>query len=96
MHEMPSVLSDIFSRRDCTYNLRSNRDIEIPQIQTTSYGELSLRYFGPKLWDIVPYCMKEAASLSDFKKQIRTWKPQHCPCRCCKEYIANIGFINTT
>ena len=32
-------------------------------------------------------------SLSKFKKLITSWKPEPCPCRLCKTYITQVGFI---
>ena len=30
---------------------------------------------------------------TDLQKTIKKWKPENCPCRICKKYIANVGFI---
>ena len=32
-------------------------------------------------------------SLADFKGKIKTWVPENCPCRFCKTYIHQVGFI---
>ena len=29
---------------------------------------------------------------SEFKRLIKVWKPETCPCRICKRYVPNIGF----
>ena len=52
----------------------------------------TLAHLGPKIWSIVPNVMKQL-SMSKFVKQIRKWKPDKCPCRLCKTYIQNLGFI---
>ena len=31
--------------------------------------------------------------LSGFKKAIKEWKPSNCPCRLCKTYISQVGFL---
>ena len=28
-----------------------------------------------------------------FKREIKQWVPDNCPCRICKNYLPNIGFI---
>ena len=33
------------------------------------------------------------SSLSKFKNSIKSWKPNDCPCRLCKKYIAQADFI---
>ena len=93
LHNIRSVFDDIFS---CSsLNHRSEREILVPSINTVTYGENSLRYFGPLIWNIVPHEFKQSASLKDFKTSVKSWKPQPCPCRCCKEYVADVGFIKT-
>ena len=32
-------------------------------------------------------------TLADFKAKIKTWVPENCPCRLCKTYIHQMGFI---
>ena len=34
--------------------------------------------------------------LDKFQKAIKKWKPGNYPCRICKKYIANVGFILKT
>ena len=61
-------------------------------IKTVTWGTETLAYIGPKIWSIVPKDMKNY-SLSIFTKKIRKWKPDKCPCRICKTYIQNLGFV---
>ena len=37
--------------------------------------------------------LREAASLILFKNRIKTWKCEDCPCRSCKIFIQNVGYI---
>ena len=37
--------------------------------------------------------IRESNSLNEFKNLIKFWKPDTCPCRLCKSYIAQVGFI---
>ena len=32
-------------------------------------------------------------NLEHFKKEIKTWIPDNCPCRLCKVYIESVGFL---
>ena len=54
---------------------------------------MELRLLGPQIWALVPDDIKKSKSTSEFKRKIRGWKPNGCPCRICKIYIANIGFV---
>jgi len=56
-------------------------------------GLQTLRCIGPKIWELVPQGVKDAASLPIFKTKIRHWKPLKCPCRLCLEFIPSLGFI---
>ena len=63
------------------YDLRNNRCWQVPDVKTVAYGTETIRYRGPKTWDIVPRDIKNAQSLVEFKTKIKKWKPQGCTCR---------------
>ena len=42
---------------------------------------------------MIPGYIKDSETLDAFKGKIRKWKPINCPCRLCKKYIPNLGFI---
>ena len=56
-------------------------------------GTETLAHLGPKIWSLIPTSIKLSKSLHIFKKEIRKWKPDKCPCRLCKIYIKDLGFI---
>ena len=62
-------------------------------VKTVSHGTETLAHLGPKIWSIIPNDMKKF-SLSKFTNKIRKWKPDKCPCRICKIYVKDIGFVN--
>ena len=70
-------------------------DFVIPQIKTVFKGSNSIRYYGPVIWNLIPAEMKSVDSLETFKSKIRMWKPSNFPCRICKNYIPNVGFLET-
>ena len=57
------------------------------------YGTETLSYLVPKIWELVPNEIKESPSLANFKYKIKGWIPAECPCRICKVYVANVGFV---
>ena len=61
-------------------------------VKTVSYGTETLAHIGPKIWSIVPNDFKNF-SLSIFTRKIKRWKPEKCPCRLCKTYIRDLGFV---
>ena len=42
---------------------------------------------------MLPDDYKNIDTLNAFKIKITKWKPENCPCRLCKVYINNIGFV---
>ena len=53
----------------------------------------SLSFLGPKIWDILPDTYKDMPDLNSFKLALKRWRPVNCPCRICKVYIVNVGFV---
>ena len=47
-------------------------------------------YLGPKVWDILPNILKYRDGLYKFKKAIKKWKPENCPCRTCEKYTLQL------
>ncbi len=62
-------------------------------VRTVSWGTETLSHLGPKIWSLIPLEFKKLKYLK-FKEKIRSWKPEKCPCRLCKFYLAGVGFIN--
>ena len=52
-----------------------------------------VRFLRPNIWALVPQNIKKCKSLQEFKRLIKVWKPEACPCRMCEKYVANIAFI---
>ena len=92
---MLSKFSDLFDRKNISYSLRSQPDFVIPQVKTVYKGSNSLRYFGPIIWSLIPKKIKSCDTLASFISNIRQWRPDACPCRICKNFIPNVGFIET-
>ena len=92
----PPSFSELFRRRDISYNLRNYSDFAVPNVKSAFHGSESMSYLGPKIWDIVPLELKELTSLNAFKKDIKKWQPKNCPWRLCKQYVSNLGFISNT
>ena len=66
---------------------------ETTNVRTVMNGTESIRFRGPKIWDLLPRDLQESRSLNEFKYKIKSWKPD-CDCRLCKTFITNLGFIN--
>ena len=88
----PELMNDVFEFIEKPYSLRTTLHFRSRKIRTTKYG-IETPYLGPKLWNLLPNEYKTIESLQDFKAKIKTWVPGNCPCRLCKTYIHQVGFI---
>ena len=89
----PSIIAELFEQRNENYNLRNNNPFTIPAVRTVHHGSESISFLGPKIWNILPDNIKNAESLNVFKTKIKSWKPETCPCRLCRVYVQNVGFV---
>ena len=63
-------LRDLVELRESNYNLRGDKILTLPKLNTTKYGLKSLRYEGANLWNKLPNEYRKADSYKLFKKQI--------------------------
>ena len=70
--------------------------LKMPFCNSVYYGQNSIRYFGPQIWNSVPFEIKNNATLEEFSRKIKCWKPEECPCRLCMHYEREVGFVKVT
>ena len=89
----PPQKTELFERRnEHLYNLKYNTECLQQFVNSAYCGTESISYLGPKIWSMVPDTYKNIDSLYNFKKFIKKWKPENCPCRICKVFVKHIGF----
>ena len=106
----PMFMNDLMTELSIPYNTRSTTKVDIdsnekcdeskkssfliPKINTVSYGNKSVRYLGPKIWELMPDHMKDAQSLEDLKSKVKILKFEICPSNLCKYivYLCKIVF----
>ena len=79
-------MNDIFKLR---YTDRLTREkyklnLEIPKPNQATFGTRSLRSYGPKIWNALPYHIKISDNLNSFKTIIICSDGNHCTCRVCE------------
>ena len=89
----PEILTEIFPEKQSNYSLRNSTTLQGRSIKTTLYVSETISSLGTKICDTLPTKLKRIVSPTLFKKKIREWAPKDCPCRLCKTYVQNIGFI---
>ena len=89
----PEIMKDLFQLRQIS---DGTSKFVIPAVNSEFMGKLSLRYFGPVVWEtMLPNVFKEINVLGKFKEEIKKWVPD-CKCRLCKVYAAGLGFVETS
>ena len=86
-------MKDILHSLQKPYNLRNDSTLQKQRNHSVYFGTESISSLAPKIWEIAPCEIKNAKSLDIFLKKIKLWTREKCPCRLCKRYIGNVGFI---
>ena len=90
---LPEILKELLSFNVRNYNLRSQSTLKRIKTNSVYFDSKSLSSLAPKLWDLVSDSFKNENSPERFKNRIKTWTTDKCPCRICKVYIGQVGFI---
>ena len=91
----PPFMKEIFNHSRNEKGTRSGDTFTRPNVSSVYKGEQSLRCFGPIVWNsMLPEKLKSCQSLGEFKNQIKSWRPDNCPCKLCKTYIPGLGYTN--
>ena len=86
-------MMDVFKTKKTNYNRRNNNRLIPRNVKTVYNGTESISYLAPKIWGLIPNYIKNCGTLNYFKSKIKLWIPHECPCRICKIYLPNLGFI---
>ena len=86
-------MQNIFETKSNYYNIRNAPAFSTRNIKTVTYGLQTISYMAPKMWALVPKEMKQVTTLNEFKAKIKIWKLENYPCRLCRTYLPQIGFI---
>ena len=89
----PEIMNEIFIFKKPIYDFRKTDTLKRIKVKSVKFGTESVSYLGPKLWDLLPTEFKNVESLSKFKDKITGWDTDECPCKLCKNYIRDLGFI---
>ena len=89
----PKIMKDTFHFVQKPYNLRNDAELKRRRNHTLYFGTESISSLAPKVWELIPSDIRSANSQGIFKEKIKFWTTDKCPCRLCKTYISNVGFI---
>ena len=90
----PQIMEDVFEIRELpSYNLRNPSEFIRRAKNSVKYGEKSLSFLAPIIWDLIPCSLKNLDSLDSFKRAIKSWTTDDCPCHLCRVYLDQVGYI---
>ena len=86
----PNIMKVVFQFRKSLYNQRS--EMNSFMTQTVSRPQLCVILSSKKMEASARGC-KMLQCIKKFKKLIKSWVSKQCPCRLCKTYSSQVGFI---
>ena len=89
----PKIMKDTFRFIQKPCNLRNDPELQSRRNRTVYFGTESISSLAPKIWESILSNIRSANSLGIFTEKIKFWTTYKCPCRLCKTYIGNVGFI---
>ena len=90
----PIIMNEVFNfHENESYNLSSGIHLASTNMHTAHFGIDTISSLGPKLWKLIPDKIKHASTLSAFKARIKSWTVSNCPCRLCKMFVKDFGFV---
>ena len=79
----PPCMKNLFTPKE-NLKVRQN-DTIVKLINTSRFGNQSLRSLGSKIWNNLPSNIKSEISFPKFKEYIKTWLGPRCRCKVCIE-----------
>ena len=90
----PPIMNDILTLdENASNNLSSGVTVTRRNIRTNKFGFETITTIGAVLWRNLPNDIKNSDSLNIFKHRIKQWTPDNCPCKICRNFIKNLGYI---
>ena len=89
----PPIMDSLLSRRTICYNFRNLQEFQSERKRTVFRGLERKSYRASQLWTILLEEFKRKNTISLFKSDVRQWICNECPCRMCKVFVPNLGFI---
>ena len=66
-YKVPRGIGELLYERSTNYNLRGKHILELPRVNTTTYGLKSWCYTAAKIWNALPDQFRAANKIGTFK-----------------------------
>ena len=85
------IMSELLDLQNIEYKFCSQTDFSLGAVYTTNYGLQWLRYFAPKIWNMIPADIRNVKNISEFTLKIKSWIPDACPFILSWPYTCQVG-----
>ena len=75
------IMNESFEQQNIIYNLRSPTDFRTGLLSIVNNGLKSLRYLGPKIWNITRPDIRNSGNIEGFTRKIKCWTSKDFPSR---------------
>ena len=89
----PPIMKTFFDFWENKCIIRKFQERRQQKVRTVRYGLEKALYRAPQLWSLVPADLKSLPNVNLFKSKIKHWECTECPCKLCKTYLRNIGYV---
>ena len=72
-YKVPRGIGELLHERSTNYNLRGKHILELPKVNTTTYGLKSWRYTAAKIWNALPDQFRAANKIGTFTNLMVSW-----------------------
>ena len=81
----PEFMNNIFKVKENKRLVREQYklNLETPKWNQVTFGAKSLKVYGPKVWNSLPFHIKTSKNLIQFKSLIKNWNGNSCSCTVC-------------
>ena len=79
----PKFLHEVFKINKSGYQSRDPLRIVLPKVNTTTYGLNSFKFEASRLWNELPFSIKNTNDLHIFSANIHAWSGPECGCNNC-------------
>ena len=84
IHLNPEFMWSYFSEKPLPYCLRNGNSLHSRHVESYRFGINSLRFRGSRLWNNLPFSVKNSETLTEFKNKLKTLGNSHCTCIVCQ------------
>ena len=89
----PPIMKTFCNFKENRCNIRIFQEMKQQKKRTVRYVLETALYHAPQPWTLVPAYLKSLLTVNLSKSKIKHSECTECPCKLCKTYLKNIGYV---